>query len=179
MFFLGSGDLDKAFETIEAMHSEGIDPDVITYTSLMKACCTVGGCRAVEIAEETFHAMQQRTNHFSTYVMPNERTYSWLIHTHLRVDGVVNSKRTTELLLEMSERNLQPELITYSFCIKAACLNGDVDSAILILDRIRNNSKIRYDAKCWQSVLSLCEQKQKIGLCRLVKEEMSVNSNFY
>lgn len=38
---LGAGDLEKALETMETMRYEGIEPDVITYTSLIKACSLV------------------------------------------------------------------------------------------------------------------------------------------
>jgi pentatricopeptide repeat protein len=37
----GAGDLEKALETMETMRLEGIEPDVITYTSLIKACSLV------------------------------------------------------------------------------------------------------------------------------------------
>jgi glutamine phosphoribosylpyrophosphate amidotransferase len=67
-----AGDLEKAFEAIEEMQADGLAPDVITYTSLIKACGSTLGPKAASTAEEIFETMQQRTNHFSTYIEPNE-----------------------------------------------------------------------------------------------------------
>ncbi|KAJ1443930.1 hypothetical protein B484DRAFT_389230, partial [Ochromonadaceae sp. CCMP2298] len=54
------------------MQLQGLEPDVITYTSLIKACAFVGSIDSTHIAEEIFSAMQQRTNHFSSFVGPNQ-----------------------------------------------------------------------------------------------------------
>eukprot|EP01039_Chlorochromonas_danica_P010851 gene10853-12061_t len=55
------------------MRNSGLQPDVITFTSLIKACANYEDAdRAVIVAEEIFVAMQHRTNHFSTYVAHNE-----------------------------------------------------------------------------------------------------------
>jgi len=64
--------MKKALDTVRAMQEDGIAPDVITYTSLIKACAIQGGEEAAGIAESLFLGMQQRTNHFSSYVEPNE-----------------------------------------------------------------------------------------------------------
>jgi pentatricopeptide repeat protein len=79
----GAGDLEKALETVSAMQTEGISPNVITYTSLIKACGINGGAGAVQLAEEVFSAMQQRTNHFSSYVEPTMLTFQRLIQVSL------------------------------------------------------------------------------------------------
>lgn len=147
---LGAGDLEKALETMETMRLEGIEPDVITYTSLIKACSLVtvidplynhnnnsnssssnssynidddddeddnsdnsndgmdnnnnhkihndkiiensktdrlkpqtyrfkpmliSGKNPVILADDLFLEMQQRDNHFSNYIAPNQLTY--------------------------------------------------------------------------------------------------------
>ena len=150
----GAGDLEKALETMETMRLEGIEPDVITYTSLIKACSIVttvdpynhnnnkssknnndddnddngsdrmdanknkaddniddnnnndcnnnnnhhniitnsktnrlkpktyrfkplliSGKNPVQLADDLFLEMQQRDNHFSCYIAPNQLTY--------------------------------------------------------------------------------------------------------
>lgn len=57
-----AGDRDKAFEVLQEMTSEGVDPDVITYTSLIKSC---GKAKDVEMAEELFRTMLQQTSDLS------------------------------------------------------------------------------------------------------------------
>lgn len=66
------------------MQLDGIAPDVITYTSLIKACGINGGAGTVTMAEDIFEAMQQRTNHFSSYIEPTELTFQRLMQVHLR-----------------------------------------------------------------------------------------------
>lgn len=79
-----AGDLDRAQETVAAMQEEGVLPDVITYTSLIKACSNSAAPGAVQLAEHYFSEMQQRSNHFSTYMEPTVYTYLQLMKAHLR-----------------------------------------------------------------------------------------------
>ena len=58
-------------------------PDVITYTTLIKALGAAQPSR-VDEAEEIFVAMQQRTNHFSEICLPNEQTFNELMRANLR-----------------------------------------------------------------------------------------------
>jgi len=87
----GAGALDNVLETVETMQREGISPDVITYTSIIKAAGIRGGQGMVTLAEEIFATMQQRTNHFSSYVEPSLLTFERLIQTHLRARSTVIS----------------------------------------------------------------------------------------
>ena len=75
-----AGDLDRSFSVLEEMVLHGIAPDVITYTILIKVCGKTG---KVERAEELFRTMQQRTNHFSSLVLPSEKTFAELMHANI------------------------------------------------------------------------------------------------
>jgi Pentatricopeptide repeat domain len=73
---------------------EGIHPDVITYTSLLKACGINGRDGTVLLAEEIFSQMQQKTNHFSNTVEPTELTFQRLMQAHVRApEGQVDTAR--------------------------------------------------------------------------------------
>ena len=73
---------------------EGIHPDVITYTSLLKACGINGRDGTVLLAEEIFAQMQQKTNHFSNTIEPTELTFQRLMQAHVRApEGQVNTAR--------------------------------------------------------------------------------------
>lgn len=107
-----AGDVEKALETVEVMQSDGVPPDVITYTSLIKASLYNGGAGSIAFAEDIFESMQQRTNHFSSYVEPNEITFQKLIQTHL--DGENGSRapdlaRVHVLLGELAARGLRTD----------------------------------------------------------------------
>ena len=49
-----------------------------------QACGVSGGSGTVQLAEDIFASMQQRTNHFSSYIEPTELTFQRLMQTHLR-----------------------------------------------------------------------------------------------
>jgi pentatricopeptide repeat protein len=157
----GAGDVERAKETMEAMQNEGIVPDVITYTSLIKACGIHGGEQMIAFAEEIFDSMQQRTNHFSSYIEPTELTFQRLIQCHLRCDrSSVNTPRIWALLDDMIERGLRPGLNTLRSCVKAACIEGDVSKALGLLMKIRYSTRLGFDFKSWKLVAALCRTKQ-------------------
>jgi pentatricopeptide repeat protein len=123
-----AGDVEKAFEAMAAMQAEGIAPNVITYTSLIKACGINGGEGAVALAEDVFSAMQQRTNHFSTYVEPTELTFQRLIQAHLRAGATKeDTVRVWELWRDLISRGLKPGIAVCRSCVRAAKLDQDVD----------------------------------------------------
>ena len=84
------------------MTRAGLTPDVISYTSLIKAWAATGGAGAAR-ADEIFHEMQQRTNHFSTFTPPSERTFRHMMAVHLAAN---NTGRVLALLGEL--RSHQP-----------------------------------------------------------------------
>jgi pentatricopeptide repeat protein len=174
----GVGDLDKALETVQAMQDEGIHPDVITYTSLLKACGINGCDGTVELAEEIFAQMQQKTNHFSNTVEPTELTFQRLMQVHLRApEGQVNTKRVWDLLDDMVRRGLKPGVVSYRSCVKAAVIEGDVDRSLAMLLVIRDQTRIGFDFRSWQGVLYLCStQDRRDDEFRLRREIDEANS---
>ena len=100
----------QALETIQWMQEDGIEPDVITYTSLIKACAIQGTVESSEIADNLFQSMQQRTNHFSSYIDPNELTVSRLMQAHLAAE---NPNRVLELLDLLKFRGIPPGVYSY------------------------------------------------------------------
>ena len=92
------------------MQEDGIEPDIITYTSLIKACAIQGTVESSEIADSLFQSMQQRTNHFSSYIDPNELTVSRLMQAHLAAE---NPTRVLELLDLLKFRGIPPGVYSY------------------------------------------------------------------
>jgi hypothetical protein len=172
------------------MQTEGIEPDVITYTSLLKACGINGGYGTVVLAEEIFAQMQQRTNHFSNYVEPTELTFQRLMQVHLRAHAheggqhphaVVNTKRIWELLDDMLRRGLKPGVSSYRSCVKAAVFEGDVEKGLALLIVIRNQTRMGFDFKSWQAVANLCATKgrsdEEFTLRREMAERRKIHGN--
>ena len=173
----GAGAIDNALETVQTMQSEGINPDVISYTSLIKACAIRGTPEVVDLAEEIFEAMQQRTNHFSSYIDPTVLTFQRLMQTYVRVMYVpptdqpavgINSSHAASLPLnrfttriwalydDMRRRGIVPNVSIYRYCIKAALVDRDVHKALAFVDTIRHSTTVRYDFSSWLVVAKAC-----------------------
>ena len=182
--------MDKALEAVQSMRLDGLEPDVITYTSLIKACALVSIeelSSSVKLAEELFEAMQQRTNHFSSYIEPNELTYQRLINVHLNIillDDITNAIRDTQrdysilrvwnLLFSMLKLGMSPGMNIYTNCMKVAQLTNDVGNAMVILDNIRSDrgSIDNFDKRCWSIAVNMCYGQGKFLLGKRIELEM-------
>jgi len=158
-----AGDIERALETVQAMQDEGVSPDVITYTSLIKACSIKGGVDSLRLAEETFSSMQQRTNHFSTYIKPTEYTYLRLMQTHLvslSHEGSID--RIWALMNELININGQYDptqgisVYIWRTCVFAALLEKDIKKALAFLVVIRETTPEGYDSASWSAVEKAC-----------------------
>lgn len=174
-----AGDIEKALETVQVMQSEGISPDVITYTSLIKACVINGGSKVTSIAEDLFETMQQRTNHFSSYVEPNELTYLHLMNAHLQNKEKINTRRIWELYDEVN-RNLGLKVFSiqiYRCCIRAAYHDQNINKAIDVLNAIRSNNMCKYDNYCWSLAANICSLKNLKAEEKVIRDEMLLIEN--
>jgi len=158
------GDVDRALEAVELMQRDGVTPDAITYTSLLKACAFHQGECMVDVAEGIFGEMVQRTNHFSTYIAPTERTYQRLMQVYLHS----NPSRTDKIwhLVEvMRKQGIEPSNFTWRVCARAAAKDKDVQRGIEVIERIRAGpgtgawakSQLGFDYKAWAVVVDLLE----------------------
>ena len=144
----------------------------------IQACGINGGYGTTLLAEELFADMQQRTNHFSSYIEPTELTFQRLMQTHLRApEGEVNTKRIWELLEDMIQRGLQPGISTYRSCVKAAAVEGNVDKCMALLLVIRDKTRLGFDFKSWETVASLCQVKGRSDDEFMLRREIEVRRN--
>ena len=157
---------------------EGIHPDVITYTSLLKACGINGCDGTVVLAEEIFAQMQQKTNHFSNTVEPTELTFQRLMQAHVRApEGHVDTGRVWELLDDMVRRGLRPGVVSYRACVKAAAIEGDVDRSLAMLLVIRDQTRIGFDFRSWQAVAYLCAVNDRKDDEFMLRKEIEERNN--
>ena len=158
------------------MQSEGVAPNVITYTSLIKACGINGGDGMVSLAEEIFSAMQQRTNHFSTYVEPSELTFRRLMQVHLNAGATMeDTSRVWELWRDLLERGIKPGVAVCRSCVRAAKIEMDVERALGFIEYIRRNTVQKYDYKSWSMAAQLCNACGRIDDEKRLRRE--INSN--
>ena len=114
-----------------------------------------GGQDTLELAEEIFAAMQQRTNHFSSYVEPTELTFQRLILAHMRgswtttsdstaVTHTVNTKRIWQLIDDMKFRNIPISIPIYRYMVRAALLDNNMTKALSIIEFLPSKEKYEY-----------------------------------
>eukprot|EP00908_Phaeocystis_cordata_P011054 Transcript_21896.p2 GENE.Transcript_21896~~Transcript_21896.p2 ORF type:complete len:232 (-),score=65.69 Transcript_21896:103-798(-) len=113
-----AGDMVRAEAALGQMMRTGLTPDVISYTSLIKACVVRGDAAR---ADKVFQEMQQRTNHFSTFTPPSERTFRHMMAVHL---AAADAARVLELMFDLRSRGLLPAATHYSFALRACALPG-------------------------------------------------------
>lgn len=111
-----AGDVVRAEAALGQMMRTGLTPDVISYTSLIKACVVRGDAAR---AESVFQEMQQRTNHFSTFTPPSERTFRHMMAVHL---SAADATRVLELMFDLRSRGLTPSATHYSLALRACAL---------------------------------------------------------
>lgn len=150
---------------------------MITYTSLIKACGISGAEGAVELAEEIFSAMQQRTNHFSTYIEPTMLTFQRLIQVHLRAGATLDdTKRVWELWRDLLSRGLKPGMTICRSCVRAAKLEGDASKALDYIDYIRKNTLAKFDFRSWLMAMQLCAATGHFEEERILREEIEAKT---
>jgi pentatricopeptide repeat protein len=152
-----AGNLDKAIETVQAMQEEGILPDVITYTSLIKACRYNAAAGSVGLAETYWREMQQKENHFASYIAPTTYTYLQLMRTHLQsieigLYGEGDTRRVWDLLQDLLRQGEEPTIQIWRECVTAAAFDEDALKALSILSIIRD--RLGVDHKSWESVIA-------------------------
>merc|ERR1719262_1122485 len=67
-------------------------------------------------------------------------------------------ERVPQLLKDMKERNLVPNLITYGSVLKGHCLKGDIRAAFDVLDNMRKNTNLKPDEIMYNTLLDGCAQ---------------------
>jgi hypothetical protein len=77
-------------------------------------------------------------------------------HSH-----TVNTKRIFELMSDMRRQGIQPGKSVFRYCVHAALLEDDVDTAQALLIAIRTNTRAGFDYKSWTAVASACVSKNK------------------
>lgn len=153
----------------------------------------------VTLAEDIFKSMQQRTNHFSSYVEPSELTFQRLIQAHIRARTIVspcqsagiiqssqeipttnkvNTTRIWELVSDMELRKLDLTIPIYRYCVRAALIDTDIRKALSVIDTIRLKTRAKYDFKSWLAVANACSQTQEFhSFGEVLRREISVQRN--
>merc|ERR1719311_1932474 len=76
--------------------------------------------------------------------------------------GCGNMDRVSQLLEDMKESKVEPDIITYSTIVKGYCLAGDVDRAFEVLEEMKSSSKFAPDEILYNSLLDGCAKQHRV-----------------
>lgn len=106
---------------------EPINLDIVSYNKLLKACCYRGAlCRAIYLVREEIPNMG---------LEPNTTTYNTLLHGLARVADMASIR---ELLIEMTNKNINLSDFTVQAIVLGYLNGGDVGGAITLVQDIFN-----------------------------------------
>jgi len=113
--------------------------------------------------------MQQRTNHFSTYVRPSGVTYATLMRANNRAHRY---SRALDLFWDMEYSDVEPTLYSYREALKA-CYETQAGAVALQIYKYMKERKVRPDNNCLLSIVKLLEEKGKHKEARDIRKERS------
>ncbi|CAM9870932.1 unnamed protein product [Ectocarpus fasciculatus] len=166
------GEFDRALGVVRLMVDDGegggLQPDAVTYTSLIKAAARAVPPR-VEEAEEIFATMQQRTNHFSTFARPTEVTYAHLMRASVMAEDY---GRALEIWRQQLSAGVAPGPRSTRAALAACGGAGDVDTALQVYDVMRE-AGIRPNSRALLDLVNLCRANGLQSVAARIMRERS------
>ncbi|EAL63439.1 hypothetical protein DDB_G0288027 [Dictyostelium discoideum AX4] len=132
-------DFDKSLEIFEEIFSKNIRPDIHLVNNMFRTCLRIASCRKISKKENLDEEIiiNRIIDYMSAYsLQPNEESFSVLISTYSKLKNYV---KVYELLLEMKELNISPNIKHYSGIISS--FSKDTEKCLEIL-RICVSQKI-------------------------------------
>jgi pentatricopeptide repeat protein len=81
--------------------------------------------------------------------------------------------RASNLLVDMKEACVEPDIVTYSTIVKGYCVEGDVDRAFSVLEDMKSDEKLAPDEIMYNSILDGCAKQHRVDDALKVLEEMT------
>merc|ERR1719389_882372 len=80
--------------------------------------------------------------------------------------------KVPQILEDMRESSVEPDIITYSTIVKGYCAEGDVDRAFKVLEDMKGDEKFAPDEIMYNSILDGCAKQHRVDDALKVLEEM-------
>merc|ERR1719253_931006 len=129
------GSMDDVGKIMEHMKQHRVEPNIITYSTLLKGHCQAGN---IDLGFSTLHQMKKETN-----LKPDEIMYNSLL------DGCAQNSlyaEGMELYNEMLQEGLRPSNFTLSILVKLMNRSRKVDEAFTIVKEITQKYGIKPNA---------------------------------
>jgi len=139
---VSSGEYEKANDFFMKMKSRSIQPDVVTYTLLMKSCRNSGRHDAVS---EYFEQMQLEN------IEPNSKIYVNLISS---LGARKQSEEAVKVFEDMKKRRIEESPIVGSALAHALAQDGKSERALQVISELRQRFSPKELGPCYLSLIN-------------------------
>jgi len=157
------GKLHAAYQVMQKMEEAGVQPDVITYTTLMAAFYQ---CGQREIGDGLWNLMRLRGCN------PTLASYN------VRIQFLINRRRgcqANDLVRKMHAAGIKPDEISYNLIIKGFFMMGEHEMAKTVFGAMHGRG-CKPNNKVYQTMVHyLCEKRDFDLAFRLCKDSMEKN----
>ncbi|KAJ1685564.1 hypothetical protein LUZ63_016954 [Rhynchospora breviuscula] len=129
--------LDRATKLLDEMIDRGIEPNIVTYNTLLNGICRHVSLhpetrfdRTIKSAEELLMEMRRRG------IQPDVTSYSIVLHVYSRAH---KPELTLCKFRAMKEQGISPSIATYTSVVKCLTSCGRLEDAYELLDEMSNN----------------------------------------
>merc|ERR1719215_1509309 len=155
-----SSDMGRVPQLLQDMVKDGLEPNLVTYSTILKGYCQNKLGKAFELLQE----MKQ-----STKYRPDEITYNTLIDgcaRHCLYDkGVL-------LLREMQEAGVRPSNFTLSVLVKLATRSRRPEKAFELCKELARQYNLRLNVQVYNNLIHACISNQDMQHALQVLEQM-------
>jgi pentatricopeptide repeat protein len=168
-----SRDMRRIPSLLEAMSEMGINPNVITYSSIIKAYANEGLVdRAIEVLSE------MKAN---KEITPDEHTYNTVINGCAR-QGLCD--QGLAILDEMCRSGINPSNFTLSVLVKMAGRGRQLQKAFDLCDELYQKFGLRPNLHVYNNLIAACLHQSEVGrafevLDRMIKERIRLDKRTY
>ncbi|KAF3945189.1 hypothetical protein CMV_028412 [Castanea mollissima] len=160
------GRANEALELLDSMGASGIKPNVVTFTSLLSACCHVG------LVEEGLHLFDKMRNKFG--VLPVMQHYGCMVDLLGRAGHL---KEAYEFIMGMP---IEPDAIIWRSLLSSCKVHGDVimgekvGKLLLQLQPEKSDANLTVRSEDFVALSNVYATAERWGEVEIVRKEMKV-----
>jgi pentatricopeptide repeat protein len=167
------GHMDKVPVLLKDMQTLGIEPNVITYSTILKGHCQAGD---VELGFQVLQRMREETK-----LVPDEIMYNSLL------DGCARStlyESGMAVVEDMQKAGVRPSNYTLAILVKLASRAAKLDKAFELAESISKKYRFRLNGHVYTNLLQgcICHQDHKRGLgvlAQMLREQVRPEARAY
>lgn len=158
--YANKGDMDECFRLYNLMQELGLQPSQVTYGILLDGC---NNNNQIDRAAKIFDIMAEKGCPMNTVL------YTTLIKGFAREEKVDAAMRIYQQMIV--DKNVKPDLITYSILLKANCDAGRMEKSLELLDAMLKNG-LHPDEVIFNNLFAGCVKDSNAELAKRLYDDM-------